>query len=130
MSELLGFVLYGPATSEPAQTEAAPTNGAGGMTGIIIWLVIMVALFYFMIVFPQKRREKKFKQMMEKLKVGDRVVSAGGIIGKVTNMEKNTVRIRTGKGAELDLTRRSITAILGKQEGAENVEPNVEQKNQ
>ncbi|MFO7881369.1 MAG: preprotein translocase subunit YajC [Kosmotogaceae bacterium] len=130
MSELLGFVLYGPATSEPAQTETAATNGAGGMTGIIIWLVIMVGLFYFMIVFPQKRREKKFKQMMEKLKVGDRVVSAGGIIGKVTNMEKNTVRIRTGKGAELDLTRRSITAILGKQEGTENVEPDVEQKNQ
>jgi len=109
---ILGFVAYGPAA--PETTSPVPTGATGGFAGIIVWLVIMIGLFYFMIILPQKRRDKKFKELMSKLKVGDRVITVGGIIGKVTNIKENTVRIKTGNGSEIDIARRSVTAILGK----------------
>ncbi|AKI96976.1 preprotein translocase subunit YajC [Kosmotoga pacifica] len=124
MFPFLGFITYAPVTSEPA--PAVPTSSVGGLSGIFIWLIIMVALFYFMIILPQRRREKQFKQMMSQLKVGDRVVTAGGILGKVTAIKDNTIRVRTGNGSEVDVTRRSITVILGKGESPEEVE--VEKK--
>ncbi|MBO8165683.1 MAG: preprotein translocase subunit YajC [Thermotogae bacterium] len=124
MFPFLGFVTYAPVTSEPA--PAAPTSGVGGLSGIFVWLIIMVALFYFMIIMPQRRREKQFKQMMSQLKVGDRIVTAGGILGKVVTIKDNTVRVKTGNGSEIDVTRRSITAIIGKGENPNEV--NVEKK--
>ena len=123
MFPILGFIAYGPAV--PETTSPAPTGATGGVAGIIVWLVIMIALFYFMIILPQKRRDKKFKELMSKLKVGDKVITVGGIIGKVTNIKDNTVRIKTGNGTEIDVARRSITAILGKGTPAD-IDPEIQ----
>ena len=125
MFPLLSFVAYAPPTgAEPqAPTTSAPAAG-GGIASIVIWLVIMVALFYFMIIMPQRKRDKQFKNMMSALKVGDNVVTAGGIIGKVTMIKGDSVRVRTGNGAELDVTRRSIGSIVGKGD-SKDVEPDV-----
>jgi len=133
MFPFLEFLAYAPAdgsVSPEAATDAgqaAASAGGGGITGIIIWLVIMVALFYFMIIMPQRKRDKNFKNMMSKLKEGDKVVTAGGILGKVTMIKGDSVRIRTGSGSDLDITRKSISAILSKGD-SQDVEPEVDKK--
>ena len=87
----------------------------------------MVALFYFMIIMPQRKRDKNFKSMMSKMKEGDRIVTAGGILGKITMIKGDSVRIRTGSGSDLDVTRKSISAILAKGDSTD-VEPEVDKK--
>ncbi len=126
MLTLFGLTLYAPpGEAAPAPTDTAP--GAGGFSGIIIWLLIMVALFYFMIIMPQRRRSRQFNEMMSRLKEGDRIVTAGGIVGKVITIKGDSIRIRSGNNTELDVTRRSIAAIVGKGD-TENVEPEIGKK--
>jgi preprotein translocase subunit YajC len=126
MLPILSFIAYAPAGSTAAPTTDAGTAGGGGFTGIIIWLVLMVAFFYFLIIMPQRKRDKQFKQMMEKLKVGDKVVTAGGIIGKITLIKPDSLRLRTGTGTELDVTRKAIAVVVNRGEGdKEEIEPDV-----
>ncbi|WP_214079542.1 MULTISPECIES: preprotein translocase subunit YajC [unclassified Mesotoga] len=128
MFSILSFIAYAPA-GDVAAPSADPGASTGGFSGIIIWLVLMVAFFYFLIIMPQRKRDKQFKQMMEKLKVGDKVVTAGGIIGKITMIKPDSLRIRTGTGTELDVTRKAIAVVVNKGENEkEEVEPDVNVK--
>ena len=70
-------------------------------------------MFYFLIIMPQRKRDKQYKTMMNELKVGDKIVTIGGIIGKVISLKDQTVDIQTAD-TKLEITRRSISAILGK----------------
>ena len=94
MLPILSFIAFAPAGDAAAPTTDAGAT-SGGFTGIIIWLVLMVAFFYFLIIMPQRKRDKQFKQMMEKIKVGDKVVTAGGIIRKITLIKPDSLRLRT-----------------------------------
>ena len=124
MLPILSFIAYAPADAAAPTTDAGATSG--GFTGIIIWLVLMVAFFYFLIIMPQRKRDKQFKQMMEKIKVGDKVVTAGGIIGKITLIKPDSLRLRTGTGTELDVTRKAIAVVVNRGEGdKEEIEPDV-----
>lgn len=95
-----------------ADTAAAPAGGLGSF-GLIIWIVVLFAMFYFLIIMPQRKRDKQYKTMMNELKVGDKIVTIGGIIGKVVSLKDQTVDIQTAD-TKLEITRRSISAILGK----------------
>src|SRR6056297_1090166 len=106
-----------PAAEEGAQ--AASPLGGGVAWGMIIWIVILFAMFYFLIIMPQRKKDKQFKQMMEKLKVGDMIVTIGGIIGKVVSMEETTLEIKSGD-TKMEISKKSISAILGKN----NKDPN------
>jgi len=66
-----------------------------------------------LIIMPQRKRDKQYKTMMNELKVGDKIVTIGGIIGKVISLKDQTVDIQTAD-TKLEITRRSISAILGK----------------
>ena len=77
-----------------AEPEAVATQGAGYMP--IIWLVVMLGVFYFMLIRPQKKQEKKQKAMLAALQVGDKVVTIGGICGKITKLKDEYVYIETG----------------------------------
>ena len=62
----------------------------------IIWLVAMIVVFYFVLVRPQKKQEKKLREMLAALKVGDKVITAGGIAGKIVKIKDEFVWLETG----------------------------------
>ena len=68
----------------------------GGMVPMIISLVVMVAVFYFFLFRPQKKREKEIKQLQDSLQIGDEIVTNGGIVGIVVSIKEDTVVIETG----------------------------------
>ncbi len=84
----------------------------GGMEGIIM-LVIMFGIFYLLLIRPQQKRAKKHKELVENLKSGDRVVTAGGIYGKVVAVEEKVLTLEISSGVKIMLNRSSI---LGYQE--------------
>lgn len=69
----------------------------------IIFLLLMVAVFYFMIIRPQKKRQTLYKDMLSALKVGDKIVTIGGIHGKVVKIDEDKISILTGKANKTKL---------------------------
>ena len=79
---------------------ATGTGGAEAMgmgaSGTIIWLVIMIALFYFMLIRPQKKKEKADRQLRASLQPGDKIVTIGGFTGRIMTIKDVEVTFETG----------------------------------
>lgn len=75
------------------------TNSSGlgsGLAQLALPLVAMIAIFYFLIMRPEKKRTKKMNEMLDNLQVADEVITTGGIIGRVVSVKEDTVLIETG----------------------------------
>lgn len=76
------------------------------------WILATVALFYFVLIRPQKKREKKDREMMNALQVGDTIVTIGGICGKIISIKENVINIETGADkTKLQLEKWSVRSI-------------------
>jgi preprotein translocase subunit YajC len=90
-----------------AGNAAAQQGGRPGYEGIIM-LVIMFAIFYFLLIRPQQKRAKQHKQLIESLKIGDQVVTAGGIHGKVAAIQDTVVTLEIATGVKIKINRSSV----------------------
>lgn len=96
------------------QQEQPAMCGGGGIVGILP-IVAMVAIFYFLIIRPQQKQQKKLRQMRESLTKGDRVVTSGGIHGVVTNVKGSVLTIRIADGVKVDVEKDSVTVKQGEE---------------
>ena len=90
-----------------AAPAAAPGGGGTGYESIIM-LVVMGAIFYFLLIRPQSKRAKAHKQLVESLSIGDQVVTAGGLHGKITALQDATVMVEISAGVKVKINRASI----------------------
>ena len=72
------------------------TATAGGMGSSMVMLVVMLAVFYFMLIRPENKRKKEAEQMRSAVKTGDKITTIGGIIGTVVNVKEDKIVIETG----------------------------------
>ena len=97
----------------PAWAQAA--EGSSGSAWVnILPLVLIFVVFYFLLIRPQAKRAKEHKALVAGLGVGDEVVTAGGIIGKVSKLGDNFIHLEVANGVELQLQRSAITQVLPK----------------
>lgn len=98
------------AQDAPATQEASPAGclGSGGITGFLP-IIAMVAIFYFLIIRPQQKQQKKLNEMREAMKRGDGVVTSGGIHGVVTNIKGSIATVRIAEGVKVDVDKSSLT---------------------
>jgi preprotein translocase subunit YajC len=89
-------------------------GGAPGYEGIIM-LVAMFAIFYFLLIRPQQKRAKEHKQLIESLKIGDQVVTAGGLHGKVAALQDTVVMIEVAAGVKIKVNRSSVVGTRKEQ---------------
>jgi preprotein translocase subunit YajC len=80
----------------------------------LIMLVAIFVLFYFMLIRPQNRRAKEHREMVANLKKGDEVVTTGGMLARVVNIDEQYIRISLAEGVEIGLQRNAVSAILPK----------------
>ncbi len=92
----------------------AQQGGRPGYEGVIM-LVIMFAIFYFLLIRPQQKRAKEHKQLVESLKVGDAVVTAGGIHGKVAALQDTVVTLEVATGVKIRVNRSSVVGTKQEQ---------------
>ena len=90
-------LLLAETTAAVAATgEAMPTSGAAEMISMLLPLVLMFAIFYFMLIRPQKKKDKKVKEMLAALKPGDRICTIGGIYGTIVRIKDDVLTIEVG----------------------------------
>lgn len=81
----------------------------GSSLGIIVPYILIFAVFYFILILPQRRRDKKMKAMLEALKVGDEIVTIGGIYGKIIAIKDDVLTIEVGADkTKLKIARWSV----------------------
>ncbi len=87
-----------------------PANG-GTMT--IIYLVVMIAIFYFLLIRPQKKREKETRMMLNALRPGDEIITIGGVMGNILNVKDDRVVIETGANkTKITFEKSAIKTVL------------------
>jgi preprotein translocase subunit YajC len=94
--------------SNPAQQ-----GGGSGLEGIFM-LVAMFAIFYFLLIRPQQKRRKEQANLVAKLAKGDEVVTASGILGRITKIEGNFLVLEVSDKVELKFQRDAVHAVLPK----------------
>ncbi|GMG82255.1 preprotein translocase subunit YajC [Paralimibaculum aggregatum] len=100
---------------------AQDIGGAGAMGGLagIIPFILMFVIFYFLLIRPQQKRMKEHKKMVENLRRGDQVVTAGGMIAKVTKvMDDDEVEVQIAEGVKIRIVKSTVSAVLSKTEPA------------
>ena len=80
----------------------------GSIWPMIIFLVVIFALFYFVMIRPQRRRQKEHETLVQELQKGDRVMTAGGIYGTIESLSEDSVVIKVESGATLRVARGSV----------------------
>ncbi len=115
----------------PAYAQAAPP-AAGAAVGNILFMVILFAIFYFLLIRPQQKQAKEHKEMVANLQRGDSVVTAGGIIGRIHRVDEDTVVLEVGevetapktfKPMRVKVKRPTITSVTSKSSVAPAAEP-------
>lgn len=92
-------------------TEALATQD-GGILTLVLPMVLMFAVFYFLLIRPQRKKDKKVKDMLSQLKVGDRISTIGGIFGTITAIKDDTIELNVGKdNVKLIMARWAIRQV-------------------
>lgn len=92
----------------------APQGGAGSGVNMLVMMGLMVALFYFMLIRPQKRREKERQALLAAVKTGDRVLFGGGFLGVVANVKEKTLVVKIADGVKVEVVRGAVAQVLEK----------------
>jgi len=90
------------------------SGGEGGGFGAFVPLILMFAIFYFLLIRPQQKKAKAHKELLTTLKKGDRVVSSGGLHGVVTGLSDDVVTMEIAPKVRVKVSRASISGVTGK----------------
>lgn len=94
---LLGLTDAAATAGETADAAVTGSAGLAEMLSMLLPLVLMFVAFYFLLIRPQKKKDKKVKDMLAALKTGDRVCTIGGIYGTITNIKDDTIELSVGR---------------------------------
>ncbi|MCA0755248.1 preprotein translocase subunit YajC [Paenibacillus sp. N4] len=101
-------------------TEA--TGGAGGIIGMIWPFILMFAVFYFLLIRPQQKKQKQRTVMLNQIKKGDKISTIGGLHGTVVELTDDTVVLRVNDTTKMTFERSAINTII-------NSAPSIEKDN-
>jgi preprotein translocase subunit YajC len=91
------------------------TNQQGAWVQLGIWFIVFVAIFYFFILMPNKKKEKKHGELLENLRRGDKIVTIGGIKAEITNVKEDSVFIRVSDNTEIEIIKKAISHKVGEE---------------
>jgi len=113
LSSLLGI---GTAHAAPAAATAATHAGQHHSSPWSMFLLplLIIVFFYFVLIRPQSKRAKEHKNLLSKVGIGDEVLTAGGMVGKITKLRDNFIVVTVAKGVEITLQKSSVASVLPK----------------
>ncbi len=103
----------------PAYAQAAGDAGTAGLLSSLVPFVLIFVIMWFMLIRPQQKKMKEHRAMVEGLRRGDQVITAGGLIGKVAKVKDDgEIDVEIAEGIKVRVVRSTITGVLSKGEPA------------
>jgi preprotein translocase subunit YajC len=93
---------------------AAPSGIQSFLNSGAPMFIIMIGIFYFLLIRPQQKKAKEHRALLEALKKGDSVVTAGGVFGKVTSLDENIVTLEIATGVNIKIKKGHIAEVIKK----------------
>ena len=90
-------------------------GGSNFFIAILPWILIF-GVFYFLLIVPQRKRQRALQETIESLKAGDKVITNGGIVGTITAVRDTTFLIRSGEKSILEISRAAISGLAAEDE--------------
>jgi preprotein translocase subunit YajC len=97
----------------PAWAQAPAAAQGGGIESILL-IVVMFGVMYFLMIRPQMKRAKEHKTMVDSLQKGDEVITAGGILGRITKVDEQYITVAVAEAVEMQMQRAAIQTVLPK----------------
>ncbi len=98
--------------------EAAPAAQGGG-SQMLIFIVLMFGAMYFLMIAPQRKRQKQHQKMIQELQAGDKIVTIGGMIGTITNTKEKTFIVKLCDNTKVEFLKSAISEKLPEESEAE-----------
>jgi preprotein translocase subunit YajC len=96
--------------------------------GSYIFILVLLAVFWFMLIRPQRRRQLESQRLVNSLAVGKEVVTAGGLYGTIKALDDDEVRVEIADGVEVRIAKRAIAGVLSEDEEPEELDEEEEQE--
>lgn len=96
-----------------AASGAAPAASTDGTFSLIMIAAIFV-LFYFMLIRPQNKKAKEHRELISQLKKGDEIITSGGMLAKVVNVDEQYIKVSLAEGVEISLQKGAVITVLPK----------------
>ena len=97
-----------------AMAEGAANGGQGDPMASLFFMIVIFAVFYFILIRPQAKRAKEHKKMTADLQKGDEVVTQGGVVGKITEVGDDFVSLQIADNVDIKLQRSAVGMLLPK----------------
>ncbi len=97
----------------PAYAQAAGGATGGGLESMIL-ILLMFGVLYFLMIRPQMKRAKEHKAMIEALQKGDEVVTAGGVLGRISRINEGYITLEIANNVEVQVQRPAVQLVLPK----------------
>jgi len=113
MPNLVLNSLVTPLLAQAAPTPApapGPGPGGGGMQTILMMVLFMAAMWFLMIA-PQRKKQKEHQKLINSLATGDEILTSGGIYGTVTNVKPDRVIVKIAEGTKIEIARSFVTSV-------------------
>ncbi|WP_299324322.1 preprotein translocase subunit YajC [Parasphingopyxis sp.] len=98
-------------SATPVLAAAAPSGGTGAFILQLVPLILIFVIFWFLLIRPQQKRMKDHRAMIDAVKRGDRVVTGGGLLGKVTKVKDDEVEIDLGGGQKVTAIKATLSDV-------------------
>ena len=98
----------------PAYAQAPAGGALGGDMSFIVMMILMFVVLYFFMIRPQMKRQKEMRQMVDALQKGDEVVTAGGVVGKITKLSDAYLSIEIAPSTEIVVQKSAVQLLLPK----------------
>jgi preprotein translocase subunit YajC len=103
--------VYAAAPAAAGGSEASP------MWSFVVPMIFMVVIFYFLLIRPQQKKAKEHKALLDNLKKGDRIISSGGLIGTIVNIDDQIVNVEIADRVRIEMARPYIAGFAPKKGG-------------
>jgi len=97
--------------------EAAPGGAPGGLLGNpMIFPILMIVVMYFLLIRPQRKKQKEQEELQKGAKTGDQVITIGGAHGTITSVKEKTVMVRIADGVKVEFDKSAIATVVKRSE--------------
>ncbi len=110
------FLLNYAGSIFPLAMAGGAEGEGGGILSVVVMMALIVGIFYFLVIRPQKQQQQQRQEMINNLREGQRVVTAGGLHGQVTSISDNTVKVKVARDIKLTFNKGSIMTVKGEED--------------